>query len=354
MQMTKTRRARLNRLTSGHGLDAIFITNPVNIFYLTSLDVHDASLLLGPGCRVLLTDFRYAEAARKALPGFTILAQPGALNKRVVSIIRSRRIRRIGFESEFLTHSQYGKAGRFFHPAKLIPTMGLVEALREIKDPSEVRCIRKAIDIAGKGLRAGLKGVRASAIEKDVADLFEATIKKAGADGLAFESIIAASPRSSMPHYTTGRRTIGRGKQVVLDVGVRYMKYNCDLTRVAFLDKIKPKFSAIYSIIIEAQNKAIGKIRPGELLSDIDRAARDYIEKKGYGKFFGHALGHGIGLEVHERPYVSSSARGVLKPGMVFTVEPGIYIPGFGGVRVEDMVLVTEKGCEVLTDDLDK
>ena len=206
--------------------------------------------------------------------------------------MRRRRIRRVGFESEFLSHSRYGKAGRVFHPAKLVPAIGLVEELREIKDSFEVRRIRKAIDIAGKGLGASLKCLRPSVTEKDVADLFESTIKKFGADGLAFESIIAASPRSSMPHYVAGRRRIGPGKQVVLDVGVRYMKYNCDLTRVAFLGKIKPKFNIIYNIIIEAQRRAINRIRPGEPLDAIDRVAREFISGEGYGSCFGHALGH--------------------------------------------------------------
>jgi Xaa-Pro aminopeptidase len=181
----------------------------------------------------------------------------------------------------------------------------------------------------------------------------QAFVRK-GADGPSFEPIVATQPGASQPHYETATKRLGNNKPILIDLGAKYKGYNSDLTRIFSMGKIKTKFTQLYKILIDAQKRAIDLIRPGATISDVDNAARQYIAGKGFVKFFGHSLGHGIGLEIHEKPTITHRNKNLLKKGMVFTIEPGIYIPGYGGLRIEDVIQVTEGGCGVLTDDIDK
>jgi Xaa-Pro aminopeptidase len=229
------------------------------------------------------------------------------------------------------------------------PTSGLVEQLREIKDAAEIAQLRQAIWYAEKAfgvLRASLTPEKS---EKRVADELEYQMRLFGAKGYSFPSIVAAGARAALPHATPTDRPIGESDLLLVDWGASGALYKSDLTRVLVTGKISPKLERVYRVVLKAQQQAIAAIRPGAVAQDVDRVAREAIDRAGFGRYFGHGLGHGLGLEVHEAPRLTARNTAVLKPGMVVTVEPGIYLPGWGGVRIEDDVLVTRSGCEVLT-----
>ncbi|NQT95730.1 MAG: aminopeptidase P family protein, partial [Candidatus Omnitrophica bacterium] len=232
---------------------------------------------------------------------------------------------------------------------KLYSTFGLIGKLRAIKDQQEVGLIKKAAAIAKKAYKSIKRELKEGKRETDIAGKIDFLVKKLGADRPSFETIVASGANASMPHAKPTAKRIKNSEAIIVDFGARLKGYNSDLTRTSFVGKIDKHFKLIYSIISIAQSKAINKIRPGVKISEIDKAARSYIVKKGFGKYFTHALGHCIGIDVHELPSINSKNHSVLKEGMVFSVEPGIYIPGSGGVRIEDMILVTAKGHEVLT-----
>ncbi|MBA7622803.1 Aminopeptidase YpdF [subsurface metagenome] len=225
----------------------------------------------------------------------------------------------------------------------------MVENLRRIKDQGEIKSIKKAIRITENALANTLRKIRIHIPEKELSALLEYEIKKRGAEGSAFDPIVAFGKRTSYPHSKPSRAKLRKGDLIKIDCGAIYRGYSSDLTRTFVLGGATKRQRRIYSFLYHAQSEAIEKIRPGIECSRIDRVARDIITKEGYGKFFGHGLGHGIGREVHEGPYLKVEDHTPLEPGMVLTIEPGIYIPGWGGMRIEDMVLVTEKGCEVLS-----
>ena len=248
-----------------------------------------------------------------------------------------------------MTVSQRDRLAADLPKVELEASSGLVENLRQIKDKEEVARIREAIRQAEKAfgvIRASLRGGKT---EKQVADELDAQFRLFGAVGSAFPAIVAVGPRAALPHAKAGAREIGSSDFVLIDWGANGGLYNSDLTRVLVTGKIPPKLERIYRVVLRAQHAAIDAIRPGVVAHDVDRVARDRIARAGFGRYFGHGLGHGLGLEVHEGPRLASGSQVVLKPGMVVTVEPGIYLPGWGGVRIEDDVLVTRTGCEVLS-----
>ncbi|MCX5716476.1 MAG: M24 family metallopeptidase, partial [Candidatus Omnitrophica bacterium] len=237
---------------------------------------------------------------------------------------------------------------------KFTPLSGIAENMRMIKDADEIRKIKKAVGIAKKVFFAFTKKLRPGKTEAQLYRELNCLIADFGAEEEAFSTIVAAGERASRPHAAPTNRVLRKNEPVLIDFGVKVDSYNCDLTRVCFLGKIQQQLYNIYNTCKEAQRRAIALIRPGVSAKEVDRVARGFIESKGFGKAFGHSLGHGIGLSVHESPRISSKSETILKPGMVITIEPGIYIEGLGGVRIEDMALVTTKGCQVLTDDIPK
>jgi Xaa-Pro aminopeptidase len=229
-----------------------------------------------------------------------------------------------------------------------------VEDLRQIKDPQEIAKIHKATKIAIKALRQIRSFLLPAKKEIEIALELERLIRCLGGYSSSFEIIVASGPNSSFPHHLTSSRKLCDNEPVLIDMGVDYLGYKSDLTRVFFLGKIKPLVREVYDIVLEAQARALKRIKPAVIINQIDRAARQYITQEGYGGFFGHNLGHGIGLEVHENPHISLRQNKRLHPGMVFTVEPAIYLPNKFGIRIEDMALVTEKGVELLSGALHK
>ncbi|MBN1872173.1 MAG: aminopeptidase P family protein [Candidatus Omnitrophica bacterium] len=337
-------------------LDAFLISKPVNLYYLTSFQASHAHLIVSNKGIIAVTDFIYAEAAAECLKDCRVITAGSAEDrwKSLSEVLRKMRIGRMGFEADYLNFADFKNISNLLKHTKLVPCINLMEEIRQVKEKGEIAAIRKSIEITGKALNLTGKQLGANKTEREIAHYIKENCIRCGAEGLAFEPIVATQPNASKPHYCPMQKRLGKDSLILLDFGALYKGYNSDLTRMRSIGKIKSRFKKIYSIILEAQKRALDSIRPGVKISDLDSAARQHIEKKGFGKFFGHSLGHGIGLEIHELPVVSGKNKNKLEQGMVFTVEPGVYIPGFGGMRIEDIALVKEKGCEVLTDDIDK
>jgi Xaa-Pro aminopeptidase len=230
----------------------------------------------------------------------------------------------------------------------------LVESFRQIKSKNELSKIKKAIEITKLAFQYAKTIIRVGVRENELACLLESFIKERGADSFSFDIIVASGQNTSYPHYKTSKKRLKKGEVLLIDMGVNYLGYKSDLTRIFFLDKITPVIRRIYNIVLMAQERAIKNIKPGVPISEIDRTARQFITRQGFGRYFGHSLGHGIGLEVHEDPHISFKNNNLLTENMIFTVEPAIYLPGRLGIRIEDMVLVTPNGAEILSGDIDK
>ena len=347
-------RARLRkflRRLNQESLDACIISSPANISYLSGFTSCDAYLLVSPKEAIYFTDSRYIEEVRPKLKGWASLKKlNGSVFESIASACRELKLERIAFEERHMPYAEYKKIkGHLVSGQHLIPSHNLIESLRQIKEAGEVEKIRRALKITGLSLQFVQDLIKPGAKELEIAAELERFIRYHGAIGAAFDIIVAAGPDSAYPHHRPGQKKIREGELVLVDIGVDYFGYKSDLTRVFFSAKINSLTRRIYDIVRKAQEKAIAGIRPGEEIFRIDALARKYIADKGYAKFFGHSLGHGIGLETHELPAISSRFDGILLPGMVFTVEPAIYLPGKFGIRIEDMVLVTRKGCEVLS-----
>lgn len=350
--MQKKRIDDLAGLVQKRNIDALLVMSPANVYYLTAFASSKLFLLVGPAAgTAVITDFLYHEAVSKVFKGFPVFAAEDSFSDALSRAAAKQRIKKLGFEPSSMTFDVMLSIKRRLKNVKLAPAGDLTESLRNIKDAGEVAAIKNACSITLRAISSVKKRLQPEITEKMACRMIKAAMLKSGADGFAFEPIVATQPHSSQPHYNPTDRRLGSNKAVLIDTGAVLDGYNSDLTSMHLLGKISAKFIHIYDIVKEAQRRAIKKIKPGVRISDVDSAARSFIARKGYDKYFGHALGHGIGLQVHERPSISANNNHVLKEGMVFTVEPGIYLPGIGGVRVEDIVCVTKKGCEVLTDD---
>jgi Xaa-Pro aminopeptidase len=338
-------------------LDCLLVTLPENISYLVKFSSHDSYLLVSKRGSIYFTDSRYSEEVRPRLlkEGVTMVKTSGAIFDSIVVACAGLGFDAIGFEGQGLTFSGHKRLEAVLkNKGKLIATDGLIEGLREAKGPDEIRKMKRAIQITARALKFAGKAIKPGRKEIEVAADLERFIRYHGASSSAFEIIIASGPNSAYPHHAPGSRKIKNNELVLVDIGVEYQGYKSDLTRVYFLGKISFLAQQLKKTVLKAQSLAIQKIRPGIKLSEIDRVSRDYIAGAGYGDYFGHSLGHGIGLKTHEGPRIWSKAEGVLRAGMVFTVEPGIYLAGKFGIRIEDMVLVTKEGCVVLSGSIHK
>jgi Xaa-Pro aminopeptidase len=263
-------------------------------------------------------------------------------------------LKKIGFEAEYLSFLEFEKLKDIASSIRLEPTFNLVEELRTIKDEQEILLIRKAVEIATHTFRHLFSLLKEGVYENDLASEAEYFMRKKGAEAAAFATIIASGKHAALPHARVRRKRISLNTPVIIDLGACYQGYSCDLTRTVFLGKMSAKFSKIYQAVLQAQESALAAIKPGVAAREVDRIARESLRSFHLDKFFGHGLGHGIGLEVHEPPSLSPRAEHTLRPKMVVTLEPAVYLPGWGGVRLEDNVLITEEGCDCLSDDLDK
>lgn len=331
-------------------LEAILITNAVNVAYLSGFK-GEGRLLITPGKQVLIVDFRFKEQAVKETKSFRIWQGQSFCppEKSISALLKKLKLKNMGFEASTFSYQFYRRLKAAVKSVGLVPTDNIVEQLRAIKSLQEIKLLKKAASLAIKSFTFAKGAIKPGKKEEEIARELQYFMRKSGAQECAFDSIIASGRRSSMPHAPISDRTFKRNEAVLLDLGCRIAGYNSDLTRMVFLGKISAKIKRTYEIVLQAQQLAISAVRAGAKIRQIDKIARQYIAKAGLGAFFGHALGHGIGREVHEYPSISPRNKDILKEGMVFTVEPGVYIPGWGGIRVEDMVLVTKQGFEVLT-----
>lgn len=330
-------------------IDAVLIKNFENIRYLSGFTGSSAMLLITKGENFLLTDFRYVEQAKRESPDFDIIKIDDYYDE-ILEIIKKHNIKKLGFESAFVSYDQYEKMKKKMKNVILIPTKEIVEQFRVIKDDSEVEIIKQAVDIADRSWGEIIKRIKVPMKEIELAVELEFIMRKLGAQGRAFEIIVASGYRGSLPHGTASSKIMEHGDMVTVDFGAKHRGYNSDMTRNFVIGEQNKRQCEIYEIVLEAQLAGIDKAKSGVYAFEIDKACRDIISSYGYGDYFGHGTGHGVGLNVHEAPRVSQKEKDtVLEPGMIITIEPGIYIPDWGGVRIEDMVLITSGGCEVLT-----
>lgn len=351
MDFPALRRQMVIQSLAHEGLDALVISNPVNVTYLTGFSGESSYLLLGRDRTLLVSDFRFTEQIANECPGLEAVIRPPTQNlyQAAAEVLNKLGLRSIGFESGHLTVADLESLREL---TKTIDWKGgreRVELLRAIKDPGEVAEIREAIAIAERAFTAFRSLLRPHDREKDLADAMEGYVRQAGGYCTSFPSIIAVGPRAALPHAPPTDKVVSEADLLLVDWGACGCFYKSDLTRVLATRTISPKLEDVYTVVLNAQARALRAIRPGAKAHDIDAEARAVIGQAGFGEFFGHGLGHGIGLQVHEAPAVRPNSESLLQAGMVVTVEPGIYLPGWGGVRIEDDVLVTPDGCEVLT-----
>lgn len=345
------RRDRLRKMFKKAGVNALLVTDFTNVTYLTGFTGDDSYLLVRRDGETILSDPRYTTQLEEECSGVDLdIRSPGVpMLKSVAKVVRATKAGRLGIEGDSMTVGLLNQITEKLPKVEFVPTSGLVEELRLIKDKDEVERLRRAVWQAEKAFAVLRSTLRPEKTEKEVADDLEYQFRLFGGKDASFPSIVAVGPRAALPHATPGTSRIGDDDFVLIDWGANDGLYCSDLTRMVVTGKISPKFERIYNTVLEAQLRAIKAVRPGALAHDVDNVARSYIAKAGFGNRFRHGLGHGLGMLVHEAPRLAVNSQTVLKPGMVVTVEPGIYLPGWGGVRIEDDVLVTRNGHEVLT-----
>lgn len=349
--MTTQRLERIRSRLSEAGLDWLLVSNPQNRRYLSGFTGSAGYLLISQEEAFLATDFRYYQQVQEQAPAFTLAKLQGGTVESLASILQQHVAEgaRLGFEAEHLTVSLYHKLQEAVPGVEWAATQGLVEGLRAVKDAGELAAIRKAVALADEALEAVLPTLRPGMTEREVAWRLERYMRERGASKMAFDLIVASGPNGAKPHAVTTDRPLAAGEPIVIDMGCVVDGYCSDLTRTLVLGEPDGRFRELYDLVRRAQEAAEAGIRPGMSGREADALAREVIAAAGYKEEFGHSLGHGVGLEVHELPRLSALWEERLEEGMVFTVEPGVYIPGWGGIRIEDIAVLRADGPEVLT-----
>ncbi|RNB90273.1 aminopeptidase P family protein [Brevibacillus fluminis] len=332
------------------GIDALLVTNAQNRRYLTGFTGSAGIVLITKTEAFLFVDFRYVEQAHAQAKGYTIeyLVAKEDVYREVARRVEELGIKALGFEQSQLSFELYNKYADTVR-TELVPLSGAVERLRMIKDSAELALIRKAAEISDAAFSHITGFIRPGVTELDVANELEFTMRKLGASSSAFDIIIASGARSALPHGVASSKVIEKGDMVTLDFGAYYQGYRSDMTRTLAVGEPREELKNIYKIVLEALERGLAGIKPGITGREADAFTRDFITQKGFGDKYGHGSGHGIGLDIHEEPFMSTKCDVVLEQGMVLTVEPGIYLPGIGGVRIEDNIVLTEYGNERLT-----
>lgn len=331
-----------------HGLSAFLVSSLVNVRYLSGFTGTSGLMVITGDEACFLTDFRYVTQAAAQVKSARVMEYKEP-EPAVHELLKSHGAGNAGFESLHVTYARAEEMREKFTGVELVPVKDAVETVRQVKDEPEIEAIKWLLDIQAETFNDALRLIRPGAVERDVAVELEYLLRKRGADGPAFDFIVASGVRSAMPHGVASDKVIGKNEMVTLDWGAKGRGYHSDNTRTVITGPVDPELEKIYSIVLEANIAGIEAVRPGVSMKQVDEAARKIVNATGYGDAFGHGTGHGVGLDIHEKPTVSWRGDAVAEPGMVFTVEPGIYLPGKGGVRIEDMVLVTQTGCETLS-----
>jgi Xaa-Pro aminopeptidase len=346
------RRNRLIRQLRSEQIDCLLVSSQTNVRYLTGFTGDSTWLLVTPKECLLLSDTRFEVQLKNECPDLDAVIRTASqsMNVCVADIIRAGRFQRIGFEADHLTVSQHQALQQQLGDTPAVGKSGLVEELRMIKDRWEIDQIRNAVRAAERGFGVLRSLIRSELTERQLRYRLEEAMRDFGACGTAFEPIVGVGPTASMPHAHAGDRTVAEHPALLIDWGAQtFTGYRSDLTRVLVTSKPTRQVQQVYEVVLKAQQAAIAAVRPGMTGRMLDAVAREVIAEAGFGDYFGHSLGHGIGLDIHESPRVSPTSDQILRPGMVITVEPGIYLPGKFGVRIEDDVLITATGGEILT-----
>jgi len=354
----KKRIKRLQNSLIENRCDAILVENPIDLFYLTGMELSTGQLLVSTKSARLIVDGRYYEICKTRCPLPTVLLKKEALTT-LLQAKPFQEVQKFAFDSE---QTSYGRVLDYRslirtvntksskkRALKLVPLSDPIKQLRAIKDADEILTLKKAAQLGSKGYDFICTQLKPGITELEAAAELEIFWKRNGSQGLAFESIIAFGTNGSMPHYRPQQVKLKKGDPILIDIGVKWGHYHSDMTRTVFLGAPSQAMQEIYQIVLKAQTEALKLCKPGNAICDLDGCARSIITSAGYGKNFNHSLGHGIGLEVHELPFLRGTATEILRPGMAITIEPGIYLPGIGGVRIEDTVIITEDGYENLT-----
>ena len=343
------RLASVREIFNTNDLDGILFTSLENIRYLSGFTGSDGAFVLTRKDTFFLSDSRYWTQADEEVKGAKIIHYKKKLDG-ITSLLKDLELKKVGFESLSLTFSSHRSLlKKLTNGEKLIPLEEEIKSVRAVKDTQELSLIRNAIDISSKAFLHIIEMMEEGVFENQIALEMEFFMKNKGAEAISFDIIIASGKRSALPHGKAARKRIEKGDLILIDFGARFQGYHSDQTCTVVCGKPSSKQEKIYQVVKEAHDKAIEIIRPGISIQEVDEAARNHIQKNGYDEYFGHGTGHGIGLAVHEDPVVNRENKDLLQEGMVFTVEPGIYIPDWGGVRIEDMIQVTSQGAEVLT-----
>lgn len=340
---------KLRHAVRQEGLDAFLVSEVANVTYLTGFSGDSAYLMISQDHTWLITDGRYTEQAAAEAPQCDVVLHKTSLAKCSAEVARSAQVKTLGFEPGAMTFATYTELTEALDGVQAVAKKGLAEKLRQVKDEEEIARIRKAVALADAAFRTLRTRLVPGQSEAQVATELEYEMRRLGARKCAFESIVAARERSSLPHAHATEAVIGPGDAVLIDWGAELDQYCSDCTRVVFLTPPDARWRGIYEIVREAQALAVAAVRAGVSGRDVDATARKHIEQAGYGDAFKHGLGHGVGLRVHEGPNLSWRSEDTLAAGMVVTIEPGIYLPGWGGVRIEDVVVVRQDGPEVLS-----
>ncbi|QDU96780.1 M24 family metallopeptidase [Lignipirellula cremea] len=345
------RRDKLRKLLAKQGAAAMLVTAVKNVTYLTGFTGDSSWLLLTDKHEVMLSDSRYTIQLAEECPGLETEIRTSAkkITNCTAMLVNKLKPGSIAIEADSLSVETWQTLKEYMPTVQFMPTSGLVGSLREIKDSYELAEIRQSIQLAERAFEVIKARLTPDQTEKQIAADLEYQIRLFGGRGMAFAPIVGVGDRAALPHGTPSEKRIGEAPFVLIDWGARANLYMSDLTRVLATGRISPKLERIYGVVLKAQQQAIDAIRPGALMNEIDAAARSVITEARHGKHFGHGLGHGFGLEIHESPNLSPTQERPLEAGMVITVEPGIYLPDWGGVRIEDDILVTKDGHEVLT-----
>lgn len=346
------RRDKLLRELRRSEADTLLVTGVTNVSYLTGFTGDSSVLVIGPSVCVLISDSRFTTQIADECPGLDTFFRKvtETINDAIAKVLKKAKLSKVGVESALLSLASFESLVDACPKIEFSRTTGIVESLRNIKDTDEIRQIKHAVELAQRSFQVMRASLTATQTELDIRNLLEGSMRQFGAETAAFESIIAVGPQAALPHAHPGESLVRQSNHLLVDWGaVNPAGYRSDLTRVLITGKISSKLEKLYEVVLNAQLKSIAAIRPGVACSEVDQIARDHIDQAGYGKRFGHGLGHGIGLETHEAIRFSPSSKDVLKPGMVVTIEPGIYLPGWGGIRIEDDILVTKDGHAVLT-----
>lgn len=330
-----------------YNIDALLVTNMFNVRYLANFTGTTGLVVITKDEAYFVTDFRYTEQAAEEAKGYTIVKNEGPIFEEVAKIVKENKIEKLGFEQENITYAVYHQINDII-PCDLVPVAGLVEKLREVKTEDEINIIKEAINITEKAYDYILGFVKPGKTEIEVANELDFYMRNEGATSVSFDTIVASGIRSAMPHGVASDKVIEDGDMVTIDFGCYYKGYVSDMTRTFAVGDPGKQMKEIYEIVYQANKKVNEVAKAGMTGAELDAIARDYITEKGYGPQFGHTLGHGIGLEVHEGPSLSFRNEDKLVVNNIVTNEPGIYVPGLGGVRIEDDLVIKEDGAEIL------